>query len=1145
MAKIDKIPSKTTSDDLKKSEDEIAPEDMISYFTEDDLDDLENDNDMDREDKESEEGEKVLSSEDIEELKEGSLEGWGVDYEVLHEDTSRVINNPEATPKDKDLAKESEDIALKEINRLHDEMNRIRRKFEKEGKNYKEEKEYIKAKQKWTDAKDERLEKMKNGKQEDILKDLGLDLSAEDIEKEIQHELDGDMIKIKKESRKEIEKFLKNLKIEFSEDEQNRIIENVENTLSEAIDEEAAREFSKLGYHGKVIAAGVGVGAVAAGITMAMKMTGAGMISKIATAVSGTVVGASGGALRAFVKKKLNPQIEKLKEKNKTKFNEIREKKMKEIINSDLIKTLFIQEIRRSSVIKVGGGEEVTDGEYLKNIREFLKVFQATKGLSGEERGNLSKAISVLNTINKKNEKEAVREIKKMNKILKGASIGAVFGAIADAGRYFKFGGDTILISGALGGAMMGGTIDAFLEKHFDKKHEKEILDSIEGIMEKIDKKEEKSPDELAQLKAVVQSKKLEKYPHILEQARHILSTELLKSVSQKTDEMFSGELAFVDEEKVLDKERKIQEKFDSKKGKMVRKTVAYSLGIAAGMATGLIGREVMAYFRGEGGGGGVNSNNTVGVKFDKITAEGPVANKEGYHKIPDDVFYKSKDIPDPLTQYEKEVGATSYKESGDDFSHLYSQKNADYIKAHPDVDSVQADDNTKYFSFEKEDTSHDIAAFQEIKGNVDTYSEAAYEAVKKAPTGVQDNFIHRYLDNDVKISNANREKLLIKTVHLLSVANLDNDSGNDVQNLVYEKNVGVLKNNGEFGIMKGDAFREARSVSHDQLQATADKIHRHFDHADRVLSGGNDSDNTYYGDTSKDHPELNTPSEEYIQEQVLNDVSNAGLNVEDYGAIKDMPTKEFLNMSSNEIAHKISDFRAEHDGYISSNDEFYDTLNRPNHGPYKADFDAVRKLQEELRSVSGAGGDEKSVGDVLREKVVGENIKDRVSQSPYKSEEQYDRAVLGGPRNKANHEFVHNIIEKNPRFSNLDEHLLNEIHDNFQVFKGENDKISFNLVKMINHSSLKPEKIADNLGVYLEDITSHKISQDNLEHLKNICHDLKFGLISEKEKNVDYLVEYIKLAEKGELAGSQVQGNRWHQQTNEDLGGPLYKLQK
>jgi len=111
-------------------------------------------------------------------------------------------------------------------------------------------------------------------------------------------------------------------------------------------------------------------------------------------------------------------------------------------------------------------------------------------------------------------------------------------------------------------------------------------------------------------------------------------------------------------------------------------------------------------------------------------------------------------------------------------------------------------------------------AATQEITGKINTVSEAAYAAVKKADSHTQDVFIKKWLGEDVEINDGNRADLVRKAVRKLSVANIKTGDGNDIKNLVYKGNiVKINSETGDLDVVKGNAVKEAAAVSERQLR--------------------------------------------------------------------------------------------------------------------------------------------------------------------------------------------------------------------------------------------------------------------------------------------------------------------------------------
>lgn len=114
-----------------------------------------------------------------------------------------------------------------------------------------------------------------------------------------------------------------------------------------------------------------------------------------------------------------------------------------------------------------------------------------------------------------------------------------------------------------------------------------------------------------------------------------------------------------------------------------------------------------------------------------------------------------------------------------------------------------------------------------EIRGKVNTFSEAIDNAVHQAPPETQDGFIHKVLGDDAEITSENRNELLRHSVAKLSVSNLDGEFGKgvDVENLVYEGNKVVLKSDGSWEVLKGDGSYLPKAVPESELREAASNL--------------------------------------------------------------------------------------------------------------------------------------------------------------------------------------------------------------------------------------------------------------------------------------------------------------------------------
>lgn len=201
---------------------------------------------------------------------------------------------------------------------------------------------------------------------------------------------------------------------------------------------------------------------------------------------------------------------------------------------------------------------------------------------------------------------------------------------------------------------------------------------------------------------------------------------------------------------------------------------------------------------------------------------------------VPDGVVFKN--IPDGAqTEVDSELAQTQNPPHPDDFDG-FVDKTSDQWSVH-DNDVENSGKIQKAWSVQEGDPDYNavdsVSPAKEVAndikisigGKIDTYSEAAQEAVRIAPIQTQDNFIHNYLDKDEVITDENRKALLAKTVRKLSVSNMDANKDNDVANLVYEGNVVRLDADGKIEVLKGEGIKEASAVSEKELSKNELKL--------------------------------------------------------------------------------------------------------------------------------------------------------------------------------------------------------------------------------------------------------------------------------------------------------------------------------
>ncbi|MFH1866690.1 MAG: hypothetical protein ABIJ81_01245 [Patescibacteria group bacterium] len=112
-----------------------------------------------------------------------------------------------------------------------------------------------------------------------------------------------------------------------------------------------------------------------------------------------------------------------------------------------------------------------------------------------------------------------------------------------------------------------------------------------------------------------------------------------------------------------------------------------------------------------------------------------------------------------------------------------------------------------------------------EIKGKINTFTEALDKAVHQAPLSTQDNFINKVFGTSLEITDANRDEILTKAVNKLSVDNLQGVGKMDVENLVYEGNKLNLQADGSWDMVKGSSTYEPKIVTEQFLRDEAAKI--------------------------------------------------------------------------------------------------------------------------------------------------------------------------------------------------------------------------------------------------------------------------------------------------------------------------------
>lgn len=416
----------------------------------------------------------------------------------------------------------------------------------------------------------------------DVFGELGMTLKTEDIKSEMDCIVSAEVVKLKEESRIEIEKILDKMKIQFSEEDRKVLIGDMEETLNAALDAEARQEFSKLKYHKKVLAAGVGVGAIAAFVSSGARMLGSGILMKAGLIAGGGLTGAGAGYIRAKTREWFNPTIQKIKQENKKKLEEIRQDKKAQILKSENIKLVAVQKIKEAVVNKYSG-EVKQDSDYASRINSFLDSNEGNwNSLEENEKEELVKALSVLAEVTDENNSRMAEASEahidgRWTSTKKSMVIGATIGAASSLVQTFAESPYApAIVSGAIGGIAMSGAIEARMAERANRKKEKEIIDRIYNA------ENESNFIESEELKSYLESGMLNKYPVAKEKAKNILMDRLLAVPIE------------LNKQRIEQLKDSVRESFERTKW---QKASSYAIGIGAGIATGMAGKMLFEHF--------------------------------------------------------------------------------------------------------------------------------------------------------------------------------------------------------------------------------------------------------------------------------------------------------------------------------------------------------------------------------------------------------------------------------------------------------------------------------------------------------------------------------------------------------------------
>jgi len=726
-----------------------------------------------------------------------------------------------------------------------------------------------------SESKDIQEESVKNGDKkvsEDVVGKLGLNISIESIKNELSCIIEGEEVALVEESKNEIIKMIENSGVEFSEEEKNALIKEMSDTLNEALDAEAIREFSNFSniikYHSKVLAVGLGVGTVAGLVSSGFRMVGGGALKSFGLVVAGAVGGGGAGFVRSKVRTWLNPVVSKIKKENSEKLQKIREEKKAEVLKSENIKLVAVQKLKETLLQKMSksGGDEV---DYFKNISEFLDKNEGVwNSLEGDEREKMAKSLSVLAKVSSENNKKLADVVEKSidgrwSQDKRSAAIGAIIGASTGAAQAIA---DSpyapSIVGGVMGGVAMSGAIESKMAEWEKEKEEKKIVDMINKT--EVDGKGLSNEE----IKSYLESDKLNKYPLVKEKAKNILIDRLLKNSQE------------LNRDKIDNLNEEVKKQFERKKW---QKAASYAIGIGVGVTTGVVGRYLFESFSGRSGD---EKEIPLDIQREDSAADKEILSRLGEISKKDQEYIKEHGLDDYLTRenINKSFTNQSVEESGpqkigvrvilpqeettvpEPTAEELLDNEIERLNVDQDLkdELLELDEGQKLASLDllkklplselnEKQTSDilekiddiselkntvsriygDINAVSEEMKSSDNFtrvlkrimnSDETSDETKKAFIGRVDKLTDGQVLKGGDITNDNVEELTKKAIDRLSAANIGEvDEKLDVKNLVYKGN--ILKINsetGEWSVEKGSASHAADHVSEVRLRESA-----------------------------------------------------------------------------------------------------------------------------------------------------------------------------------------------------------------------------------------------------------------------------------------------------------------------------------
>ncbi len=715
----------------------------------------------------------------------------------------------------------------------------------------------------------------------ETLMNKGLYIDAEDIKFDLEYKFDektGELVIYLEDNKnlKDIDDLLKDSHLE--QETKEALLMKVTESMNNALDAEATNEYSKFFKHHKtVLLGGALVSAVAGGVSAGARMLGGGLAMQAGKVAGGTILGGFSGAVSGKVREWLNPTIKRMQEKNSRKLKKIRQKIAKKFLTEDNLKIAFAQVVREQALEKIREGVKKTEkGQDIKNnIRDYIDANQSMFGdVDNGERDKLAGMLAHIVSIEDENSRLLAGEIDKRlgrdkdgkprSQVKRGTVMGSIVGTATGAAQAFL---DNpympTIASGAIGGVMIGNTYDQGWKKWDRRRYGEQMAAQVEEIAGK----EKKEQEDINMLKSYLESGILDEHPTSRENAKNILIGEFLRNTTE------------ANEAGVKEINDKWKEKYRHKKWKRI---VAYSGGVITGIGSGIAGRFVFENFKGYFGfksDSGKSGSNTVGKidqdKMDQMNAMWPKDERYGQGHMPEGKqatmdasmnrhHETGPKYPNNAEPMEKEGVAGQGKTVTPEYPHnaepmekegVASQHEAraqgyPYNAEPMEKEGVAGQGKTVTPEYphnaepmEKEGVVSDEAVRPEakpieikIEGKVNTYSEAAYEAVKKADAGTQDNYIRRWLGEGTKVNDDNRAELVRQATRKLSIANIKMGDGNDVKNLVYKGNVGRLYPDGRFEMDTGESHYAPSAVSEEHLRTNAANIRHHLEEGQKVI---------------------------------------------------------------------------------------------------------------------------------------------------------------------------------------------------------------------------------------------------------------------------------------------------------------------